>query len=76
MHLCGRAAKQLSISKSSPDNWLCVSRKEQLADIGKGQLLPMDLERDLSRTRKGLADVKLERNLTKKFATYFTKEPR
>lgn len=69
-----RAAKQLSIPKSSLDNWVRASRKGQLADVGKRQRLPTELE--LARTRKELADVKMERDLLKKFATYFAKESR
>ena len=71
-----RAAKQLSIPKSSLDNWVRASRKGELADVGKGQLLPTELELELARTRKELADVKMERDLLKKFATYFAKESR
>jgi transposase len=71
-----QAAKQLSIPKSSLDNWLCSSRKGHLAAVGKGQRLPTDYEHELTRTRKQLADVKSERDLLKKFATYFAKESR
>ncbi len=71
-----RTAKQLSIPKSSLDNWVRASRKGQLADVGKRQRLPTELELELSRTRKELADVKMERDLLKKFATYFAKESR
>ena len=71
-----RAAKQLSIPKSSLDNWVRASRKGELADVGKGQRLPTELEFELARTRKELADVKMERDLLKKFATYFAKESR
>jgi transposase len=71
-----RAAKQLSIPKSSLDNWVRASRKGELADVGKGQRLPTELELELARTRKELADVKIERDLLKKFATYFAKESR
>jgi transposase len=67
---------KLSIPKSSLDNWVRASRKGQLADVGKGQRLPTELELELSRTRKELADVKMERDLLKKFATYFAKESR
>lgn len=71
-----RAAKQLSIPKSSLDNWVRASREGKLADVGKGQRLPSELEVELARTRKELADVKMERDLLKKFATYFAKESR
>jgi hypothetical protein len=47
-----------------------------LAEVGKGQRLPNELELELARTRKELAEVKMERDLLKKFATYFAKESR
>jgi transposase len=71
-----RAAKQLSLPKSSLDNWVRASRKGKLAEVGKGQRLPSELEMELSRARKELAEVKIERDLLKKFATYFAKESR
>ena len=69
-----RAAKQLSLPKSSLDNWVRASRKGKLAEVCKGQRLPSELEMELSRARKELAEVKIERDLLKKFATYFAKE--
>lgn len=71
-----RAAKQLSLPKSSLDNWVRTSRKGKLAEVGKGQRLPSELEMELARARKELAEVKIERDLLKKFATYFAKESR
>lgn len=71
-----RAAKQLSMPKSSLDNWVRAAREGKLAEVGKGQRLPNELELELARTRKELAEVKMERDLLKKFATYFAKESR
>ena len=71
-----RAAKQLSLPKSSLDNWVRASRKGKLAEVGKGQRLPSELEMKLSLARKEPAEVKIERDLLKKFATYFAKESR
>ena len=71
-----RAAKQLSMPKSSLDNWVRAAREGKLAEDGKGQRLPSELELELARTRKELAEVKMERDLLKKFATYFAKESR
>lgn len=48
----------------------------KLAEVGKGQRLPTELELELARTRKELAEVKMERDLLKKFGTYFAKETR
>ena len=71
-----RAAKQLSMPKSNLDNWVRAVREGKLADVGKGQRPPSELELELARTRKELAEVKMERDLLKKFATYFAKELR
>ncbi len=71
-----RAAKRLSVPKSSLGNWVRAARAGELAEVGKGQRLPSDLELELARTRKELAEVKLERDLLKKCAAYFAKESR
>jgi len=73
----GRAAKQLSMP-SSLDNWVQASREGKLAEVGKGQRVPseLELELELARTRKELAEARMERDLLKKFATYFAKESR
>ena len=72
----GRAAKQLSIPKSSLDSWVRAVRTGKLGEVGKGRRVPSELEVDLARTRKELAEVKLERDLLKKFAMYFAKASR
>lgn len=61
-----RAAKQLSVPKSSLDNWVRAARAGKLADVGKGQRLPSELELELARARKEMAEVKLERDLQKR----------
>jgi transposase len=71
-----KAAKQLAIPKSSLDNWVRAAKAGKVAQVGKGQRLPSELELELARTRKELAEVKMERDLLKKFATYFAKESR
>jgi transposase len=71
-----RAAKRLSVPKSSLSNWVRAARAGKLAEVGKGQRLAGELELELARTRKELAEVKLERDLLKKCAAYFAKESR
>ena len=70
------AAKRLSVPLSSLDNWVRAARSGKLAEIGKGQRIPTELELVLSRMRKELAQVKMERDLLKNFATYFAKDAR
>jgi len=43
-----RTAKQLSMPKSSFDNWVRASREGKLAEVGKGQRLPSELELELA----------------------------
>jgi len=69
-----RTAKRLSVPKSSLSNWIRAARSGKLAEVGKGQRLPSDLKVELARTRRKLAEVKLERGLLKKCAAYFAKE--
>jgi transposase len=71
-----RAAKRLLVPKSSLSNWVRAARAGKLAEVGKGQRLASELELELARTRKELAEVKLERDLLKKCAAYFAKESR
>ena len=71
-----QAAKRLSVPKSSLSNLVRAAREGKLAEVGKGQRLPSELEIELARTRKELADVKMERDLLKKYATYFAMESR
>ena len=71
-----KAAKQLSMPKGSLANWVRAAREGKLGEVGKGQRPPSELELELARTRKELAEVKMERDLLKKFATYFAKESR
>lgn len=72
----GEAAKRLSVPKSSLNNWVKAARAGKLGDVGKAQRAPTELEVELARVRKELAEVKLERDLLKKFAAYFAKESR
>ena len=71
-----RAAKQLSLPKSSLSNWVRAEKKGQLAAVGQGQRVPNAQEIELARVRKELAEVKQEHDLLKKFAAYFAKESR
>ena len=71
-----QAAKRLSVPKSSLSNWVRAACAGKLAEVGKGQRLPSELKLELARTRKELAEVKLERDLLKKCAAYFARESR
>jgi transposase len=72
----GQAAKRLSVPKASLGNWVRAARAGKLTEVGKGQRVASDLEMELARARKELVEVKMERDLLKKFAAYFAKESR
>jgi transposase len=72
----GQAAKRLSVPKASLGNWVRAARAGKLAEVGKGQRVASDVEMELARARKELVEVKMERDLLKKFAAYFAKESR
>lgn len=60
-----RAAKQLSIPKSSLGNGVRAAKKGQLTEVGKRQRVPSEQELELAKPRKELAEVKQEHDLLK-----------
>ena len=70
------AARRLSLPVGSLKNWLYAARAGKLKAVGKMQKPLTDLEMELARVKKELAEVKLERDLLKKCAAYFAKESR
>jgi transposase len=68
------AAKRLSLPQSTLGNWLKASKSGKLALIGKGQRPLTELEMELARTKRALAEVTMERDILKKAAAYFAKE--
>lgn len=71
-----KAADRLSIPKSSLSNWLRASRAGKLQRVGEHQRAPTEIQMELARVRRELAEVRQERDLLKKFAAYFAKESR
>lgn len=69
-------AKRLSMSQGTLKNWIYASRQGKLGEVGKGQKPLTELEMELSRVKRELAEVKMERDLLKKAAAYFAKESR
>jgi transposase len=70
------AAKRLSMSQGTLKNWIYASRQGKLGEVGKGQKPLTELEMELARVKRELAEVKMERDLLKKAAAYFAKESR
>lgn len=64
------AARRLSISIKTLANWLRADKTGKLAKVGNTQRPLMEVEVELSRVKRELAEVKMERDLLKKFAAY------
>ena len=69
-------AKRLSLPKATLNNWVIAAGQGKLAEIGKNQKPLTDLEMELARIKRELAEVKMERDLLKKAAAYFARESR
>jgi transposase len=70
------AARRLSISMKTLANWVRAAKDGKLENVGQTQKPQTEIEAELGRVRRELAEVKMERDLLKKFATYFAKESR
>ena len=68
------AGRRLSLSPSTIGNCLKAYKTERLGDIGKSYRPLTEIEMELSRAKKELAEVKMERDILKKAAAYFAKE--
>ncbi len=68
------AARRLSLPPSTLTNWIKQFKTGRLGEIGKTYRPLTDIEMELARTRKELAEVKMERDILKKAAAYFARE--
>ena len=68
------ASRRLSLSPTTLNNWVKAFRAGKLGDVGKGQRPLTEVEMELARLRRELAEVKMERDILKKAAAYFAKE--
>jgi transposase len=68
------AARRVSLPPSTLGNWVKAYREGKLGDVGKTYRPLTEIEMELARTKKELADVKMERDILKKAAAYFAKE--
>ena len=58
--------KRLSLPPSTLNYWLRAAKNSQLSDIGKMQRPLIEVELELAKTKRELAEVKMERDLLKK----------
>ena len=68
------AARRLSLAPSTLGNWVKKFKAGRLGEIGKTYRPLTEIEMELVRTKKELAEVKMERDILKKAAAYFAKE--
>ena len=68
------AGHRLSLAPSTIGNWVKAYRAGKLGDIGKSYRPLTEIEMELARTKKELAEVKMERDILKKAAAYFARE--
>ena len=68
------AARRLSLAPSRLGYWVKAQRAGKLGDVGKTYRPLTEVEMDLARTKKELAEVKMERDILKKAAAYFARE--
>ena len=60
------AARRLSLPPSTLGYWVKAQRAGKLGDVGKTYRPLTEIEMDLARTRKELAEVKMKRDILKK----------
>ena len=68
------AARRLSLPPSTLWNWVKLHKAGKLGDVGKMYRPLTEVEMELARTRRELAQVKMERDILKKAAAYFARE--
>ena len=68
------AGRRLNLAPSTIANWVKAQKAGKLGEIGKFQKPLSDLEMELYRTKRELAEVRMERDILKKAAAYFAKE--
>lgn len=58
-------AKRLTLLKSSLNNWIAATRKGKLASVGKNQKPVSELEMEVTRLKRELAETRMERDFLK-----------
>ena len=67
-------ARRLSLPPSTLATWVKQFRAGRLGEVGKTYRPLTEIEMDLARAKRELAEVKMERDILKKAAAYFAKE--
>ena len=67
------AARRLSMSGKTLKNWVGRARHGQFATVGASRRPVTELEAELSRLKRDLAEARMERDILKKATAYFAK---
>ncbi|NGZ95490.1 MAG: hypothetical protein CV089_05045 [Nitrospira sp. WS110] len=59
------AARRLTMSGRTLERWVCRARQGQLATLGESRRPVTDLEADVSRLKRDLAEARMERDILK-----------
>lgn len=68
------AGRRLSVPPSTLSTWIKASKAGKLVEVGKSHRPMTEVELEMFRIKRELAEVKMERDLLKKAAAYFAKE--
>lgn len=68
------AARRLSMSAKTLANWVHWARSGKLGEVGSNRKPVTEVEAQLARLQRELAEVRMERDILKKATAYFAKE--
>lgn len=68
------AARRLGMSAKTLANWMHRARTGSLSAVGESRTPVTEVEAEMTRLRRELAEAKMERDLLKKAAAYFASE--
>jgi transposase len=66
--------RRLSVATSTIGYWVKADKDGKLKEVGKQQKPLTEIEMELARVKRELAEVRMERDVLKKAAAYFAKE--
>jgi len=66
--------RRLSLAPSTIAYWVKAHKAGKLREVGKTHKPLTEIEMELARTKRELAEVKMERDILKKATAYFAKE--
>jgi transposase len=68
------AALRLTIPKGTLANWVSATKRGTTAKVAPGSRTVPELEGEVAKLRKELAEARMERDIVKKAAAYFARE--